>query len=176
LVKLDKTVKSSDISSETAIRSRRLEELVRRHASAVRGVCLAYTRNLHDAEDIMQDVFMKALTKLDSLRDPGRMRPWLFQIARRMCTDYYRRKRPTQPLSQEFPAKSKSGFAFPMEKLHAAIAKLPTEDREAILLFYLDGRKCSHIAESLGISETAVRKRLVRARLKLHEILAEDPS
>ena len=176
LLKLDQTLKSSEESSETSNGPRRLEEMVRCHSGAVRGVCLAYTRNLHDAEDITQDVFMKAFTKLDTLRETGRIRPWLLQIARRLCTDFYRRKRPTRPLPEEIPAKSESGFAMPMARLHAAIAQLSAEHRETIMLYYLDGRQCSGIATSLGISEYAVRQRLVRARLKLHEILAEDPS
>ncbi|MHC4444505.1 MAG: RNA polymerase sigma factor [Planctomycetota bacterium] len=61
-----------------------------------------------------------------------------------------------------------------MARLQAAISKLPEDYRETISLYYLDGRKCSGVAESLGISEVAVRQRLVRARLMLHDLLVED--
>ena len=57
------------------------EMLVRKYASAVLGLCLAHTKNLHDSEDIMQEVFLKAFTKLNTLRDHTRARTWLLQIA-----------------------------------------------------------------------------------------------
>ena len=149
------------------------EMLVRRHASAVMGVCLANTRSFHDAEDVMQDVFLKAFTKLHRLRDPGRVRSWLLQIARRTCVDYSRRRRPAYAISENVPAGPES-IETPIARLHAAIAQLPHEYRETISLYYLDGRKCPAIADSLGISEAAVRQRLVRARLMLHDVLGEE--
>ena len=48
------------------------EMLVRDHASAVLGLCIAHVKNFHDGEDIMQDVFLKAFTRLDTLRDHTR--------------------------------------------------------------------------------------------------------
>ncbi len=58
------------------------ETLVRTYALAVLGVCLAHMRNIHDGEDVMQDVFIKAFTKLDTLRDRSRVRGWLLQTHR----------------------------------------------------------------------------------------------
>lgn len=58
------------------------EALVRTYATAVLGVCLAHMRNIHDSEDITQDVFIKAFTKLDTLRDRSRVRGWLLQTHR----------------------------------------------------------------------------------------------
>ena len=116
------------------------ETLVRSYAPAVLAVCAANTRNLHDAEDVMQDVFVKAIAKLDTLRDHSRVRAWLLQIARRTCIDHY----------------------------------LPDNYRETIALYYLDGRSCAGVAQSLNISEAAVRQRLVRARLMLHDILVKE--
>jgi hypothetical protein len=47
------------------------ESLIQNHASAVMGVCLANTKNVHDAEDVMQEVFVKAISKFNTLRDPN---------------------------------------------------------------------------------------------------------
>ena len=63
-----------------------------------------------------------------------------------------------------------------ISRLHEAISKLPESFREPITLYYLDGRKCASVAKTLGISEDAVRRRLVRARLQLHDLLLEDKS
>jgi RNA polymerase sigma-70 factor (ECF subfamily) len=151
------------------------ERLVRDHASAVLGLCISYTKNFHDSEDIMQDVFLQAFTKLDTLRDRTRVRPWLLKIARRMCIDYYRKRRPSTPIAEDVPARPDYDNEH-IVRVHAAISKLPDAYRETITLYYLDGYDCAAVARSLGISEVAVRRRLVRARLMLHELLVEDKS
>jgi RNA polymerase sigma-70 factor (ECF subfamily) len=147
--------------------------LVRKYASAVLGLCIAHTRNFHDSEDIMQEVFLKAFKKIHTLRDADRIRPWLMQIARRMCIDYHRNRSVAQAIPEDLPSKSDPG-AEQTERLYEAISKLPDGYREPITLYYLDGRNCTGVAKTLGLSEDAVRSRLVRARLRLHEILSED--
>ena len=149
------------------------ELLVRKYSSAVLGFCLAKTKNVHDSEDIMQDVFLKAFKKFNTLRDHTRARPWLLKIARRVCVDYYRNSSPTRAMPNDVPAPTDSQSER-IRCLHKAISKLPDGYREPITLYYLDGRKCANVAECLGISEDAVRSRLVRARLRLHDLLVED--
>jgi len=152
------------------------EMLVREHASAVLGFCIAFTKNFHDSEDIMQDVFLQAFTKLWTLRDPTRVRPWLLKIARRMCIDRYRKRQSCYSIAEvDAPARPDYGNEH-IIRVHTVISKLPEDYREAITLYYLDGRDCACVARSLGISEAAVRQRLVRARLMLHDILVEDIS
>lgn len=125
----------------------------------------------------MQDVFLQAFTKLDTLRNPARVRPWLLKIAKRMCIDNYRKRRSCYSIAEteDVPARPDYGNEH-IIRVHTAIAKLPTGYRETITLYYLDGRDCASVARSLGISEVAVRRRLVRARLMLHELLVEDKS
>jgi len=157
--------------------------LVRKYASAVLGLCIAHTKNFHDSEDIMQEVFLKAFTKIHTLRDAGRARPWLLQIARRMCIDYHRKRSTAQAIpdpsrhglavTEDMPAPSRTGDEH-IERLYEAISKLPEGYREPITLYYLNGRNCAGVARTLGLSEDAVRSRLVRARFRLHEILSED--
>jgi RNA polymerase sigma-70 factor, ECF subfamily len=148
-------------------------DLFRRHAQAVFAVCLANAHNYHDAEDIMQAVFLKAVAKAASLRKPGSARAWLLQVARRECVDFQRRRKRPEPLAEEPPTRTAGGNAL-CERLHDAVRKLPQNYREAIVLYYLDGRDCSGVAASLGITEQAVRQRLVRARVMLHDLLEEQ--
>jgi len=150
------------------------ESLVRDHATAVLGVCLAHTKNLHDSEDIMQDVFLKAFLKLHTLKSPGRVRGWLLQITRRACIDHHRkRKNNTRPLPDGISAQPQYDNQR-AERLHRAISKLPENYREAITLYYLNGRSSAGVAQTLGITVSAVRSRMARGRLLLHEILLED--
>ena len=147
--------------------------LFRRHAQAVFAVCLAHTPNYHDAEDVLQAVFLKAVAKTSDLREPARARAWLLQVARRQCVDFHRRRKAVEPLVQE-PSTPPAGDNAACERLHAAIQKLPQNYREAIVLYYLDDRNCSGVAASLGTTEEAVRQRLVRGRAMLHELLEEE--
>ena len=147
--------------------------LVHKYASAVLGLCIANTKNFHDSEDIMQEVFLRAVTKLNTLRDRSRARSWLLQIARRMCIDYHRSRSDAKPIRDDVLARSSDEDEH-IERLHDAISKLPDGYREPITLYYLNGHNCASVALTLGISEEAVRSRLVRARLRLHEILSED--
>ncbi len=80
------------------------ELLARSHAPAVLAVCLAYTRNVHDAEDAAQDTLARAIANLHQLREPGRIRAWLLQIARRVCADGYRRQQTFVPLPEHIAA------------------------------------------------------------------------
>lgn len=147
--------------------------LYRLHSPAVFAVCLAHTRNHHDAEDLLQAVFMKAITKISDLRDPASVRAWLLQIARRQCADFHRRRKAMEPLVQDPPAPAVAGDPRG-ERLHAAIQKLPQNYRMAIVLYYLNGRDSASVAAALDATEAAVRQRLVRARAMLHDLLAEE--
>lgn len=156
-----------------------LSSLFHCHAQAVFAVCLANTRNYHDAEDVMQAVFLKAVANASSLREPAKARAWLLQIARRACIDFHRGRKPAEPLRDE-PSTSRPSekvWVLPTsgcvlgERLHKAIQRLPENYREAIVLYYLDGRNCSSVAAALGVAEPAVRQRLVRARAMLHDLL-----
>jgi RNA polymerase sigma-70 factor (ECF subfamily) len=122
---------------------------------------------------MMQEVFVKAVSRLGSLRDPSKVRQWLLQIARRTCIDLYRRKPACRDLPDDLPA-PEDGTDSRVASLHAALAQLPESFREPLSLYYLNGQDCAAVARTLGISEVAVRSRLARARLRLHEILSEE--
>lgn len=156
-------------------RQAKLESLVRANASVVFGVCLAGTRNTHDAEDLAQETLLKAIKNIHELRDPEKIRPWLLQIARRLCINHGQRKRSTRPLPDYIPAPEQAPD-HRLERLQAALAELPEEYREPICIFYLDGRSSAGVAQALGISESAARVRLHRARAMLHDILKECES
>lgn len=149
-------------------------EMFRAFRPIVFAVCIANVRNLHDAEDIMQEVFLKALAGMKALRDRNRARAWLLQITRRTCADHYRReKHPMQTIPEGVSARPADDHSL-LDRLHEAIRHLPTDYRETITLYYLDGRSCATVASYLGITEAAARQRLVRARLMLHDLLREE--
>jgi RNA polymerase sigma-70 factor (ECF subfamily) len=147
--------------------------LLRCHVPTVLGVCLAHTRNRSDAEDLMQETFLKAIASIDDLRDHRSIRSWLLQIARRVCINHFQRHRTMQPLPEAFPATAQAPDPR-LEWLQAVLPRLPLEYREALTIYYLDGRNSAAVAEALGISESGARMRLTRARRMLQEMLEED--
>lgn len=150
-----------------------MEVLFQQHTPAVTAICLAYARNLHDAEDLVQETLLKATASIGDLREPAAIRSWLLQIARRLCINHCSRRRHTVPLPEEVPAPAEVSDPQ-VGRLHHALAGLPVEYRKALCLYYLDGRSCAGVAEVLGISEGAVRVRLTRGRMMLHKLLREE--
>lgn len=148
-------------------------ELARKHASAVLAVCLANTEQPHDAEDLMQETFVKAFARLNGLRDPDKARAWLVQIARRLCIDHVRRRKPASSIPDDLPARTESHDPR-IERLHAALARLPDGYRETISLYYLDGRSSANVSATLGVPPSTVRMRLLRARVMLCDLLKEN--
>ena len=151
------------------------EALVREHWRSVFSVCIAHTRTVHDAEDAMQDTFTRAIQHFDSLRDVAKTRPWLFGIARRVCADKGRKKRRVQPLTDQVYV-APTAEDPRIGKLQAKMARLSATYREVLTLYYMDGYSTVDLARNLGLKAAAVRKRLARARLMLHQLMTEDQS
>ena len=149
------------------------EALLRMSRATVFAVCLARCRDAHEAEDRVQDVFFKAYDKLHTLRDATKARAWLHQIARRVCLDAGRRRRAFVPLPADVEQRVVERDPR-LDRLLAAVEQLPLNLREPILLYYLDGRSSEGVGATLGLTPAAVRQRLVRARLRLHDLLTED--
>lgn len=127
------------------------------------------------AEDIVQDVFLKAHDRLDTLRDARRLDSWLFQIARNAVIDHYRR-RPTLALEDAtaIPAEPEDEASVAHDLipcLLAAIEKLPERDREALLLVVRDGLRQREVAERQGLSISGAKSRIQRARAKVRALL-----
>ena len=119
-----------------------------------------------EAEDAVQDTFLKAYKRLDDLRDAGRERAWLMSIAINTCRDYLRTawlrhtdRRVTLDLLPEPTCES----IWPDTTVITEVMRLPQKLREAVLLRYYQGMKLSEAAEVLHISTSTVKQRLDRA-------------
>ncbi len=148
-------------------------QLVERYGRAVWAVCLGMVHHYQDAEDLVQDVMVKAVSRLHQLRESRHAGPWLLSIARTACLNHLKRRKSAAPLSEGLSAPEGSS-AYEYEHVHKAIERLPSEYAEIIRLFYLTGKKSTELAELLGLSSAAVRQRLVRGRAMLHDLLKEE--
>lgn len=155
----------------------RFEGLVERHLPAVFATALAHTHNRADAEDIVQDTFINAYAALDTLRTPGKFGPWILTIARNVARKHLRkRSAPGGDLQEPAHGESPDASAQRAELLALlsdAVATLPEGEREAILLHYFSGRSARDVGKSLGVSRSAVLKRLERGRARMGKQLLD---
>lgn len=128
---------------------------------------------LHQAEDLTQDVFLSAMRKLDSLRDPEAFGGWLAMIARNRAIDFHR----TQRREAASPLESSQDVAAPPPPAAEAIAvlevvkSLPEAFRETLILRLVEGLSGPEIAERTGMKHESVRVNLHRGMKMLREKL-----
>jgi len=148
--------------------------LYRRHARLVQAVLLARVAP-DSVADLVQDVFLIAMGRLQALRDDSAFAPWLATIARRRAADWRRRRRETVPLEEVEPQAMPEGEAARDALLARtaldAIASLPEAYRETLLLRFVAGLSGPEIAERTGLTHGSVRVNLHRGLGLLRERL-----
>jgi RNA polymerase sigma-70 factor (ECF subfamily) len=159
--------------------------LYRRYLDRVYGYCFYQLGDHHDAEDATERTFMAALRGLDRFEDRGStFRAWLFRIARNTVANAHRsrRRRRTEPLPDSFerpaPNADPANLVALADELHAvrhAIAEMPDDRRQVIVLRFVDGLSTAEVAEVLDRSPGAVRVLLHRALRDLAARLARSP-
>ncbi len=160
-------------------------DLLVREETAVRRILARYVHHATVVDDLFQEVSLKVMRRIDSVRDPQAIRGWLFQLARNTCLDWLRahERRPQAGASDlgQLDAAGDLG-RNPLDKVigderiaavHRALAQLPESQREVIRLRIHDGLDHEAIAARLGISRQAVEVRLCRGRARLKEQLDE---
>ena len=148
--------------------SNRLEELVTRYENTLFRTALAILGDVPEAEDAVQDAFVRYLEKRPAFRDAGHERAWLLKVTANGCKSRLRApwRRRTAPLLDAYPA------AAPEEgALLEAMQALPARDRAVLHLYYYEGYQTAEIAALTGLREGSVRSRLTRARTRLRQVL-----
>ena len=155
-------------------RLERIVELFELHADSVFHVAWRIVWSVPDAEDVTQITFVRAFTRLDQLRDAGRARPWLLQIAYHSALEVLRRRRdvPTDP--SELPDRPTAHDTeqivdrrATLTLLQEAVDALPGTLRLAFVLRDIEGLSMIEVAETLGVGESAAKMRVARAREQL---------
>lgn len=135
--------------------------------------------NPHDAEDILQDVFIKIYKNIHSIKDPSKIKSWIYQIANNTIIDYYRKRKDT-PTEAEFLEKS---FIEEDDSdnlndeicqcLRTMIAELPVTQQNAIKQYNLEGKTHKEISEETDISVSGSKMRVQRGKENLKETLLD---
>jgi RNA polymerase sigma-70 factor, ECF subfamily len=155
--------------------------LYERYAPVVHGVLLAKVP-VGDVDDLVQDVFIRALGRLSTLRETGSFGAWLTTIARNMANDYYRRSVPEESLTEnasdpERQVGTSSGDqAGPAAAVLEAVRSLPDAYRETLILRLVEGMTGPEIAARTGMTHGSVRVNLHRGMGQLRAKLRPDKS
>ncbi len=158
-----------------------LAALVHDYSGLLYRIALALLRNPSEAEDVVQDVFLRVLQRQRQLDEIVELRPWLVHIAWNLALDRCRRVRPQQMddlfaeglVSADLPADQTLAEARRIRQVLAAMERLPQRERQALLLSAMDELSSAEIAAVLGRSESSVRSLLFRARTHLRQRLED---
>lgn len=154
-------------------RSQRITDMMHRYGTDVKRFCMLQLRDLGQAEDAAQDVFIKAWRGLAAFRGDSSEKTWLLRIAANTCRDYQRTgwfrymDRRVPPEAMERAA----AFEFPDDSLTRAITALPVLLRQAVTLRYFEELPIREMALVLRVSEATVKRRIRKANALLKRTL-----
>ena len=164
------------------------ETLWRANRRWVAAIVLAHRPRYVEVDDLMQDVAIKFVDKLETLRDAGSLRPWLRQIAINACRGAARRSRPTlrlasseqaephevgMPVSSDGSGDSTSDVRDSAALVMERAMSLPSEYREPLLMRCLYEMSYQQIGDILELPVTTIETRLARARRMLREEIGD---
>ncbi|MEO8572739.1 MAG: sigma-70 family RNA polymerase sigma factor [Pyrinomonadaceae bacterium] len=143
-------------------------DIYRMFAPLVHGIVLARVPG-DDVQDIVQDVFLVAYNKLDTLREKNAIGAWLVKIARNQAAEFYRQSRTTEELSDDLT--STNNRDAEAREILVAIRELPETYRETLILRLVEGMTGNEIAERTGLKPESVRVNLHRGMELLRKAL-----
>lgn len=150
------------------------EQLYRRFASAMYGLCLQYASSEEDAQDILQEGFIKVFAKLDQVKNPAALPGWIRRVMINTALERYRSQVVLQRVDEvrEEPQEDSGNDALDRmgcEELVALIQTLTPRYRMVFNLYAIEGYSHQEIGEELGISIGTSKSNLSRARAILQE-------
>jgi RNA polymerase sigma-70 factor (ECF subfamily) len=162
--------------------------LLANHHDSIFGVAMRMLRNRQDAEDVTQETMVRALNRIHDYDSSRPFGPWVHRIARNLCVDRFRRKKPTSELNEEIiasgpTATASSSFGRAQDVvahegqvhgvLHECIEELPPAYREVIELYHYRHMSYKEMADTLAVPQGTVMNRLFRARKKLRTLMGD---
>ena len=145
-------------------------------------ICLGFTKNPWDAEELTQETYLKAYKNIKTLKDKSTAKGWLFRIARNMCLDRAKKEKwrksfrfmgGMEPVRVENP-ESRLLWTEQLKALKRSIGRLPDKQKEVFILREYGLLSYQEISEALGIRQGTVMSRLKRARQAIKDMVREE--
>jgi RNA polymerase sigma-70 factor, ECF subfamily len=156
------------------------EELVRRHQRGLFSYLYRMCRNTSDAEEMAQAAMIKAWEKLAGFRGASSFKTWLYRIGTNLCFNLRTRRKPTEELFETMAAPDSARPEQVLQQkvreevVQRALARLPADQRAALVLSVYQDMSYREIAETMGKTVRAVDSLLFRAKTNVRKALAED--
>ncbi|MGJ7032194.1 RNA polymerase sigma factor [Niabella hirudinis] len=170
-------IQDSDLIKGCIDGDRRMqEELYRRFSSKMYAVCLRYASNTEEAQDILQDAFIKVYRKLDSFRGDGSFEGWVRRIFVNTAIEHFRRKKYLQPVTEKEENTIEGKYVSVLDELAEKdilqlITQLSPGYRTVFNMYVVEGYSHKEIGEMLGISEGTSKSQLSRAKAILQDLV-----
>ena len=156
------------------VREETLTRLVAAYEVPLQRICCLYLHDPALAEDAVQETFLKVYTSLGHFRGESSEKTWLMRIAVNVCRDMRRGRwfrhtdRRVTPDMLPEPLMQPDGRDI---DLTLTVMQLPDKLKEVVILYFYQNMSMNEIAEALGLAQSSVSNRLMRARQKLHDAL-----
>jgi len=152
------------------------QELYQRFAPKMYGVCLRYAGNTEEAEDILQEGFIKVFKKIGSFRGEGSFEGWIRRIFVNTAIEHFRRKTYLQPITEKEESTVEAQYLTVLDNLAekdiiALIQQLSPGYRTVFNMYVVEGYTHKQIADMLGISEGTSKSQLSRAKIILQNLV-----
>ena len=153
----------------------KLETLWEQYCCQLKAFIQSRVADEDDADDLLQEVFIRIHTRLCSLRDLSKLESWIYQVTRNAIIDHYRSRRPGVELSESIPTEDEIDEDGPeadlTPSLTSMVDELPALYRDALLLTEYQGLNQRQMADRMGISFSGAKSRVQRARRMLRDML-----
>ncbi len=173
----NQNITDSDLINGCMRGDRRMqEELYGRFSPRMYAVCLRYAGNTEEAEDILQEGFIKVFKKLDSFRSEGSFEGWVRRIFVNTAIEHFRRKRYLMPVTEKEENTIEGKFTSVLDELGAKdimalVQELSPGYRTVFNMYVVEGYTHKEIADMLGISEGTSKSQLSRAKVILQDMV-----
>lgn len=179
-------IPETDAALVAALRARRrggAEALFDRYARHVERVLHRVLGPDQDLNDLVQDVFVAAFEAVDKLQDPSALRAWLAQIAVYTARGRIRRRvrwrllsfRPVSDLDEFHAPSTSSDVTEALRATYRVLDRLPTDERIAFALRFIESMELAEVAQSCGVSLATIKRRLSRAQKRFLELSTQEP-
>lgn len=171
----------ADASRPAGEREAAFHELVQRYQRRVFAVCVRVLGSPADAEDAVQETFVRLARGAAGFRGDAKLSTWLYRVARNVCTDHvrYDARRPSTPVEDitavgtEPVADDVIGARETAMTVEGALAQLDEQSRMLLLLVAVEGLSYAEAAAAVDLPVGTVKSRVSRARVRLGELLAD---
>ncbi len=149
------------------------------YAKAMYNICLRMTRNETEAEDVLQDAFTVAFSRLRTFRFESSFGAWLKRIVVNTCINHLKKRKVELVYTEDTKGEVEADeiidykdIEFQVDRVRKAVEQLPEGYRVVFSLYLLEGYDHREIAEIMNISESTSKSQFLRAKMKIKEILS----